>query len=160
MNLLVPAGTAALHGDLAVSYSEAGRHVERIAGASARAGVEFMWYSPVAMCMFNSVAHGLGNKGCAACDGLLSVAANGDVLPCASFDERVGNLLEQDVDAIWQSKRAKLHRGKFLAHPQCRSCAEFEICQGACPLYWRRMGFGELTESKGFASVKQEHFTQ
>ena len=72
-----------------------------------------MWYSPVPMCMFNSVAHGLGNKGCAACDGLLSVAANGDVLPCASFDESVGNLLEQEVDSVWQSRRAKLHRSKF-----------------------------------------------
>ena len=158
MNLLVPTGSAAHNDGLAVTYSEIGPHLERIDAESRQIGVEFMWYSPVPMCMFNSVAHGLGNKGCAACDGLLSVAANGDVLPCASFDESVGNLLEQGVDAVWRSQRATLHREKFLAHPQCRTCPEFEICQGACPLYWRELGFDELQRLQGFGPVDMERF--
>jgi radical SAM protein with 4Fe4S-binding SPASM domain len=108
--------------------------------------------------MFNSVARGLGNKGCSACDGLLSVGANGDVLPCASYDESVGNLLQLGVSEIWQSKRATRHRNKGLAHPQCRCCPEFEICQGACPLYWGKMGFGELQQLHGFGPVDEEHF--
>jgi radical SAM protein with 4Fe4S-binding SPASM domain len=153
MNLLVPTGSAVVHEDLAVRYSEVGPHLEAVAAASERAGVEFMWYSPVPMCMFNSVAHGLGNKGCSACDGLISVAANGDVLPCASYDESVGNLLVQDAGEIWQSARARRHREKFLAHPQCRTCEQFHICNGACPLYWRQMGFGELERLKGFDPV-------
>lgn len=156
MNLLVPTGSAPLNGDLTVRYSEIGPHLERIAAESKRAGVEFMWYSPVPMCMFNSVAQGLGNKGCSACDGLISVAANGNVLPCASYDESVGNLLDQDVETVWQSRRAREHRDKFLAHPECRSCPEFQICQGACPLYWREMGFGELEQRHGFGSVSME----
>jgi radical SAM protein with 4Fe4S-binding SPASM domain len=158
MNLLVPTGSAALNGDLSVKYSDIGPHLEEIVAESERVGVEFMWYSPVPMCMFNSVARGLGNKGCSACDGLLSVGANGDVLPCASYDESVGNLLRLGVSEIWQSKRARQHRDKGLAHPQCRGCPEFEICQGACPLYWRKMGFGELQQLHGFGPVGQEHF--
>jgi radical SAM protein with 4Fe4S-binding SPASM domain len=158
MNLLVPTGSAVHNDGLAVSYSEIGPHLEDICAESRRLGVEFMWYSPVPMCMFNSVAHGLGNKGCSACDGLLSVAANGDVLPCASFDESVGNLLREGVDDVWRSDRAALHRDKFLAHPECRSCPEFEICQGACPLYWRELGFGELQRLQGFAPVDMERF--
>ncbi|MCP3983499.1 MAG: radical SAM protein [bacterium] len=153
MNLLVPTGSAAVHDGLAVRYSEVGPHLDAIAAESERVGVEFMWYSPVPMCMFNSVARGLGNKGCSACDGLISVAANGDVLPCASYDESVGNLLRQEATEIWQSAQARRHRNKFLAHPQCRECEQFQICNGACPLYWRQMGFSELERLNGFRSV-------
>ena len=117
-----------------------------------------MWYSPTPMCMFNPVVHGLGNKGCSACDGLISVAANGDVLPCASYDRSVGNLLEQGVDDVWAGGLAASFRDKELAHPQCRACDSFAVCNGACPLYWRHMGFDELVERNGFAPVGEEHF--
>jgi radical SAM protein with 4Fe4S-binding SPASM domain len=79
-------------------------------------------------------------------------------LPCASYDESVGNLLEQDAQTIWQSRRARQYRGKFLAHPRCRCCEQFHICNGACPLYWRQMGFGELQRLKGFDPVEMERF--
>ncbi len=160
MNLVVPTGSAALHRQMAVRYSEIGPSLVRIANASRELGVDFMWYSPTPMCMFNPVAHGLGNKGCSACDGLLSVAANGEVLPCASYDEPVGNILNQPVLDIWRSKRATQFRQKFLAHPQCRSCEHFQICNGACPLYWREMGFAELCAARGFGPVEEEHFAQ
>lgn len=146
MNLIIPTGSGAIHDDLIVSYREIGEYLEEIIAASEQQGVEFMWYSPVPMCMFNSIVYGLGNKGCAACDGLLSIGANGDVLPCASYDDSVGNLREQDFEAIWQSEKAKHYRDKCLAHPQCRECEHFAICNGACPLYWRQVGFGELED--------------
>jgi radical SAM protein with 4Fe4S-binding SPASM domain len=160
MNLIVPTGSAAEHGGLELRYSELGPHLDAIAAASRQAGVEFMWYSPTPLCIYNPVARGLGNKGCAACDGLLSVAANGQVLPCASYDEPVGSLLEQDVAEIWRSKRARQHRHKFLAHPRCRECEEFQVCNGACPLYWRRIGFDELHEAMGFDPAGKEHFAR
>ena len=104
------------------------------------------------MCLFNPVAHGLGNKGCSACDGLLSVAANGDVLPCSSYDDPVGNILREDVEKVWSSEKAKRYRDKRLAHPACRSCEDFALCHGACPLYWRNMGFDELSVKEEVAS--------
>jgi radical SAM protein with 4Fe4S-binding SPASM domain len=160
MNLVVPTGSAALNRRLVVRYSEVAPYLLEIAAESKRHGVEFMWYSPTPLCMFNPVAHGLGNKGCSACDGLLSVGANGDVLPCASYNESVGNLLQEDVDEVWHSRRATQFRSKFLAHPQCRACTNFAVCNGACPLYWRQMGFGELTQVTGFCPLGQEHFVQ
>lgn len=160
MNLTVPTGSAAEHGGLEVRYRELAPHLDAIAAASKSAGVEFMWYSPTPLCIFNPVARGLGNKGCAACDGLLSVAANGQVLPCASYDEPVGSLLEEDVTTIWRSRRARQHRHKFLAHPSCRECEDFHVCNGACPLYWRRMGFDELQQVKGFDPPGKEHFAR
>ena len=160
MNLVVPTGSAALNQRLVVRYSELGSHLTAIAAESKRHDVEFMWYSPTPMCMFNPVANGLGNKGCSACDGLLSVGANGDVIPCASYDESVGNLLQQDVQEIWTARRAEDFRNKALAHPECRNCEHFAICNGACPLYWRQLGFAELSDRQGFRPVTTEHFEQ
>ena len=146
MNLIIPIGSAALNDRLVVRYSDIGEHLEAILEESERYNVEFMWYSPVPMCMFNSIPYGLGNKGCSACDGLISIAPNGDVLPCASYDDSVGNLLKEDFESIWQSVKARKYREKSLAHSECRKCDKFHICNGACPLYWRQMGFKELRE--------------
>jgi radical SAM protein with 4Fe4S-binding SPASM domain len=144
MNLIIPTGSAAINDKLTVRYSETGKHLKKIISESRKNNVEFMWYSPVPMCLFNSIPHGLGNKGCSACDGLISVAPNGDVLPCASYDESVGNLLKQDFKTIWQSINAVKFRTKSLAHDICKKCEDFHICNGACPLYWRVIGFDEL----------------
>ncbi len=144
MNLIIPTGSAAVNTELVVHYTEIGTYLEKIIAESEKENVEFMWYSPVPMCMFNSIVHGLGNKGCSACDGLISVAPNGDVIPCASYDDSVGNLLKTNFDAIWQSAKAINYREKNLAHPECKKCEYFHICNGACPLYWRQVGFGEL----------------
>lgn len=144
MNLVIPSGSGSINDDLVVKYSETGPLLESILRASQQEGVEFMWYSPVPMCMFNSIIHGLGNKGCSACDGLISVAPNGDVLPCSSYAQSVGNLLREDFSTIWQSPEAAGFRAKNFAHPGCKQCEHFAACNGACPLYWQHLGFGEL----------------
>ncbi|MBD3308871.1 radical SAM protein, partial [candidate division KSB3 bacterium] len=149
MNLMIPTGNGAIHKGLMVTYREIGPHLEQILAASERQGVEFLWYSPVPMCLFNSIIYGLGNKGCSACDGLISIGANGDVLPCAAYDDPVGNLLQQDFASIWHSPSAHTYREKGYAHPQCRACEHFSICNGACPLYWRHAGFDELQDVMG-----------
>jgi radical SAM protein with 4Fe4S-binding SPASM domain len=144
MNLIIPTGSAAINEKLIVKYSEIGPFLLKIIEESKIHHTEFMWYSPVPMCIFNSIPYGLGNKGCGACDGLISVAPNGDVLPCASYDESVGNLLKQSFKSIWHSATALNFRTKSLAHKICKSCEEFQICNGACPLYWRKIGFNEI----------------
>ena len=154
MNLLVPTGSAVVHPDLVVRYSEIGAWLKRIKAEADRLDLEFMWYSPTPMCLFNPIVEGLGNHGCSACDGLASVAPNGAVIPCASYDDEVGNLLREDLPAIWNGPRARGYRDKALAHPQCRDCEQFDICNGACPLYWRELGFGELEERNGFRRVE------
>jgi radical SAM protein with 4Fe4S-binding SPASM domain len=146
MNLMIPTGSGAINEELVVYYKDAGNYLNKIIRESEKQDVEFMWYSPVPMCMFNSIVHGLGNKGCSACDGLISVAANGDVLPCASFDESVGNLLQNDFKAIWNSEKAVHYRDKQMAHELCKGCEDFHICNGGCPLYWRQIGYAELAE--------------
>jgi len=149
MNLVIPTGSAPLHDGLQVRYRELGPRLDELLRRSRELGVAFHWYSPTPMCIFNPITRGLGNKGCAACDGLLSVGADGRVLPCASYDEPVGDLVGDSFDDVWQSRPARDFRRKFLAHDICKACENFHICNGACPLYWRRMGFDELLDAQG-----------
>ena len=109
-------------------------------------GVTLIWYSPLPLCIFNTVAEGLGNRGCAAADGLLHVNPAGDVLPCSSFShsESLGNLLAQPFEEIWQSASACYFRKKQMMPGGCASCPDAAVCQGACVLYWREMGVEEL----------------
>lgn len=160
MNLIIPSGSAVVNTDagessgagsagsaILVRYSEVEPLLNQVIAASEQHGVEFMWYSPTPLCIFNPITHGLGNKGCSACDGLLSVDPSGDVLPCSSWADPVGNMLEDDFDRIWQSSRARSYRRKEAAHQHCRTgCDSFAVCHGACPLYWEHFSFSELEE--------------
>lgn len=158
MNLLVPTGSAIVHPDLVVRYTEIGGWLEKIQEQSKAHDVEFLWYSPTPMCMFNPIPAGLGNHGCSACDGLISVAPNGSVIPCASYDDEVGSLLDKDLVEVWNGDKAKGYRDKALAHPQCRECSQFDICNGACPLYWRELGFDELEAHNGFRKAEAKGY--
>jgi len=148
MNLVIPAGSSIFNDNLVIKYSEVGPIILDIQKESKKWDVEFMWYSPIPMCMFNTITNELGNKGCAACDGLISVAPNGDILPCSSYDEPVGNLKDKNFPEIWQNDKAKYFRNKKYAHEICQSCEHLAVCNGACPLYWRNMGYDELIEVK------------
>jgi radical SAM protein with 4Fe4S-binding SPASM domain len=143
LNMIIPAGRGEA-GDLAIKYSEVGEVVMEIKSAAEEAGVRFMWYSPTPMCLFNPVSHQMGNKGCSACEGLLSVDPYGRVLPCSSWKEPVGNLLQDGFRAVWFGERGQSLRDKRAAHPQCRTCEHFAVCHGACPLYFKVHGHGEL----------------
>ncbi len=146
MNLVIPCGTAGGAPGLHVPYTEAGEPVLRVRERAAARGGELVWYSPLPLCLFNTIAHGLGNRGCAAADGLLHVDPAGDVLPCSSFrhGETLGNLLRQPFTEVWSSPAARFFRDKRMQPAPCRGCPDSAACQGACVLYWREMGLVEL----------------
>jgi radical SAM protein with 4Fe4S-binding SPASM domain len=146
MNLVIPCGTARRDPGLPVRYSDAGAIVQRARARAEARGIQLVWYSPLPLCLFNTVAEGLGNRGCAAADGLLHVGPAGDVLPCSSFGhaESLGNLLRQPFEEVWQSRAARFFRAKEMMPSSCRGCADAEYCQSACVLYWRGMGLEEL----------------
>ncbi|HJN09917.1 MAG TPA: radical SAM protein [Pirellulaceae bacterium] len=146
MNHIIPTGTPNLqrHEQIKISYTRIGEYVLRAKEHADSIGIAFHWYSPTPFCIFNPVAHGLGNKGCAACDGLVHVSPSGEVLPCSSFARGVGNVLEDGFDNVWFGKDAQYYKKKRQAHPICGTCEHFELCQGACTLYWSGMGYGEL----------------
>jgi len=109
-------------------------------------GVKLVWYSLTPYCLFNPVTHGLDSKSCACADGLLSVAPNGEILPCSSFERGIGNLLQHPFEKLWYSSQARYWREKHFIPPACHRCAMRHICCGACPLYWdAHGGFAELS---------------
>ena len=104
-------------------------------------------------CLYNPVARGLGNKSCAALDGLLHVNPYGEILPCSSWPEPVGSLFERSFADIWFSNRSDYFKNKRFAPEECAGCESFVACQGACPLYWKSVGTGELEASRGGAGA-------
>lgn len=144
MNLFIPVGSGASEGALVLPYEQAGAYVDRARKAALAAGVDFFWYSPTPLCLYNPIARGLGNKSCAACDGLLSVAPDGGLLPCSSWPEPVGSLVEREFSELWFSAAAQRLKHKEYAPDGCKACASFTACQAACPLYWEARGYGEI----------------
>ena len=144
MNLFIPVGTGRENGDLFFSYSGIGPVIEAVRRQAASRNMTFYWYSPVPHCHYNPLARGLGNKSCAAMDGLISVSPTGDVLPCSSYPLPLGNLLESDFRSVWFSEKAAHFKQKHYAAEACTSCSKFIACQGACPLYWNYAGTGEI----------------
>ena len=163
MNLYLPVCVADAGGEsrgdprvdaLFIPYSRAGAIIESVRLAARAERMTFYWYSPIPHCHYNTIARGLGNKSCAAMDGLLSVAPTGDVLPCSSFPEPMGNLLSQDFRDVWFSPRAGYFKNKQYAPVECAGCPSFAACQAACPLYWRYAGTSEIRNQ---ASTVQEN---
>jgi radical SAM protein with 4Fe4S-binding SPASM domain len=146
MNLVIPCGTAEGNDALTIPYSEIGPHVLALRDRAEARGVQLIWYSPLPLCLLNTIAHGLGNRGCAAADGLLHVGPGGDVLPCSSFghEESLGNLLRDPFEEVWESRAARFFRAKQMMPSSCQGCPEAAACQGACVLYWREVGLAEL----------------
>ena len=151
MNLFIPSGRGLANEGLFLPYSEVGAVVDAVRRAALEAGLSFLWYSPTPYCLYNPVARGLGNKSCAAADGLVHVAPSGSILPCSSWPESLGSLLERGFGEIWFSERATYLKNKRFAPPSCEGCPSFAACQGACPLYWEYAGTGELALAAGAA---------
>jgi len=138
MNMVIRTGGAVGVPD--ITYTEIGELALSLKARAEEQGIRFVWYSPVPYCLFNPAAQGLGGQSCAAADGLLSIAPNGDVLPCSSFEHGIGNLLREDFETIWHRRSARYWRNKEFLPPGCRECELADMCCAACPLYWDERG--------------------
>jgi radical SAM protein with 4Fe4S-binding SPASM domain len=144
MNMVIRTGGAAGDGN-EVGYTQIGDIITRIHARAQTLGLRMVWYSPLPYCLFNPISIGLGSSSCAAASGLLSVAPDGQVLPCSSFEKGLGNLMTEPFDAIWNRRAAKYWRHKEFLPPACEGCDMSHLCCGACPLYWdEQHGFAEL----------------
>jgi radical SAM protein with 4Fe4S-binding SPASM domain len=143
MNMVIRTGGAVGLPD--VNYERIGEIVVALKERAESHGMRFVWYSPVPHCLFNPIVYGLGSQSCSAADGLLSIAPDGQVLPCSSFERGVGNLVDEDFETIWNRRAARYWRDKEFVPPGCKGCEMVDICCGACPLYWDEQGgFDEL----------------
>ena len=145
MNMVIRTGTALVHPEDDINYTEIGGLIELVQRRAVEKGVHLVWYSPTPYCLFNPVTAGLSSKSCACVDGLLSVNPSGQLLPCSSFETGIGDLLRDPFDKVWNSRTALYWRRKEFVPPICQRCEIRAICCGACPLYWAQRGsFDEL----------------
>ncbi|MGZ4918524.1 MAG: radical SAM protein [Halobacteriota archaeon] len=72
-----------------------------------------------------------GRKGCLAGISYVFVSNDGTVQPCGYLPLNVGNIMEQDLAAIWQSSPVlKMLRTPFEWDSACRTCAFNVTCRG------------------------------
>ncbi len=96
--------------------------------------MEFIWYTPTKYHKLNPVEMGLGVKSCSAARLTLAVEPDGSVLPCQSYFKPLGNALTDDFRKMWDSDLAKCLRAHDFVPERCRSCIQFPLCGGGCPL--------------------------
>jgi GeoRSP system SPASM domain protein len=71
--------------------------------------------------------------GCQAGNSLGHLAVNGDLWPCSSWPQVLGNLLQQDLADIWDSARRHQVRDEVAGVPaDCADCRDYAICFGGC----------------------------
>jgi radical SAM protein with 4Fe4S-binding SPASM domain len=136
MNGLIYSGKGKQYVD-AIPEEEFQPILEKISSIADELGMRFIWYSPTQYCVVNPIDLGLGAKHCSAANTSVGIEPNGDVIPCQSYFEAVGNILTDDWDKIWNSKLFKRIRNHELCQPKCKKCNLLDVCGGGCPLYFQ-----------------------
>lgn len=93
-----------------------------------------IWYTPTQYCRFDPLQQNLGVKGCTAALFSMCVEPNGEVLPCQSYYEPLGNLLKDPWDSIWNHELAVRLRERRDLPSKCNGCSLRPECGGGCPL--------------------------
>ncbi len=96
--------------------------------------LKFLWYTPTQYCQFNPVQFGLGVKSCTAALINACVGPNGDVYPCQSYFESLGNILTEQWEKIWRHPLAEKLRSRSYAEEKCKDCSDLQVCGAGCPL--------------------------
>ncbi|MEM3602666.1 MAG: radical SAM protein [Candidatus Bathyarchaeia archaeon] len=97
-------------------------------------GMKFLWYTPTQYCQLNPVKLGLGVKCCSAATINMCIGPDGEVYPCQSYFESLGNILKDNWQKIWNHPLALKIRKREYIEPKCKGCSELKICGGGCPL--------------------------
>jgi len=134
-NSLIYSGKASAIGkEFALPLDTLNELLPKIRDKANQLGLKFLWYTPTQYCRFDPVKLGLGVKSCTAANINMCVGPNGDVYPCQSYFESLGNILKDDWQKIWNSQLAMRIRNREYVEPKCKDCPQLQICGGGCPL--------------------------
>lgn len=97
-------------------------------------GQRLIWYTPTQYCHFDPVQMQLGVKACTAAQYNMCVEPDGNVIPCQSFYEPLGNMLHDPWGSIWEHDLALWLRERRYIPESCQGCAIIAECGGGCPL--------------------------
>ncbi|MEM3642182.1 MAG: radical SAM protein, partial [Candidatus Bathyarchaeia archaeon] len=134
-NSLIYSGRAnTVSEDLALPIEKLNELLPKIRDKANHVGLKFLWYTPTQYCRLDPVKLGLGVKSCTAAMINMCVGPNGDVYPCQSYFENLGNILKEDWQKIWNHPLALQIRNRAYVDPKCKGCSQLQICGGGCPL--------------------------
>jgi radical SAM protein with 4Fe4S-binding SPASM domain len=134
-NSLIYSGKAsAISADFALPLETLEALLPKIQEKANHVGLKFLWYTPTQYCRLDPVKLGLGVKSCTAAMINMCVGPSGDVYPCQSYFESLGNILRDDWRNIWNHPLATQIRKREYAEPKCNDCPQLQICGGGCPL--------------------------
>jgi radical SAM protein with 4Fe4S-binding SPASM domain len=102
-------------------------------------GQRLIWYTPTQYCAFDPMTLDLGVKGCTAALYNMCVEPDGNVLPCQSYYQPLGNLLVDEWDSIWNHDLAVRLRERQGLPAKCTDCTLLAECGGGCPLQFESM---------------------
>jgi len=141
-NSLIYSGKADEVGEeFALSVEALNDLLPKVRDKAAQLGMKFLWYTPTQYCRLDPVKLGLGVRSCTAALVNLCVGPNGDVYPCQSYFESLGNLLRDDWKAIWNHRVAKSLRKREYAEAKCKDCPQLQLCGAGCPLELKGKGY-------------------
>ncbi|UCG35917.1 MAG: PqqD family peptide modification chaperone [Candidatus Bathyarchaeota archaeon] len=132
LNMVTMMGRAREHKEMGISPAEAMPTIKEIRKASAETGVKTI---------FEEVLTSLKNIGrresCGAGVDSLSIASNGDIYPCNSFQGgplKAGNIRQQSLEEIWKNSEVcqTFQNLSVLDIPECKRCELKFICSGGC----------------------------
>jgi radical SAM protein with 4Fe4S-binding SPASM domain len=93
-----------------------------------------IWYTPTEYCQFDPMQLELGVKGCTAALYNMCVEPDGSILPCQSYYQPLGNILNDSWESIWNHPLSTSLRSRSYVEEKCRDCAFLTECGGGCPL--------------------------
>ncbi len=117
-----------------IQEHELGPVLETVRQRTTSNGQRLIWYTPTQYCHFDPVQMQLGVKGCSAARYNMCIEPNGDVIPCQSFYQTVGNILQDPWDEIWNHDLSLWLRERQYVPEECQHCAMLNECGGGCPL--------------------------
>jgi radical SAM protein with 4Fe4S-binding SPASM domain len=120
--------------EFALSIEELNILLPKIRDKAHLIGLKFLWYTPTQYCHFDPVQMGLGVKSCTAAMINACVGPNGDVYPCQSYFESLGNILTEPWNKIWHHQLAEKLRSREYVEDKCKDCSQLQVCGGGCPL--------------------------
>jgi radical SAM protein with 4Fe4S-binding SPASM domain len=97
-------------------------------------GQRLIWYTPTQYCNFDPMQLELGIKGCTAALYNMCIEPNGDVIPCQSYYQSLGNFLTTNWNNIWNHELSIILRERKVIPNKCLSCSLLAECGGGCPL--------------------------
>jgi len=135
LNALIHSGRGAVVGT-GLSEPELAPVLELARQKTEMRGQRLIWYTPTQYCAFDPMTLDLGVKGCTAALYNMCVEPDGNVLPCQSYYQPLGNLLADPWDSIWNNPLAVRLRERQGLPQKCTGCTYLAECGGGCPLHF------------------------